>query len=69
MLNKYNWLRKEPVKQLLALALDLDADFFDRSEMLGNPIAVLRLLHYGAGAHFDYGFITLLATDYVSILQ
>ncbi|GJU26002.1 3-oxoacyl-[acyl-carrier-protein] reductase 4-like protein [Tanacetum coccineum] len=57
------------IARLIALALDLDADFFDRSEMFGNPIAVLRLLHYGAGAHFDYGFITLLATDYVSILQ
>ncbi|XP_061366301.1 2-oxoglutarate-Fe(II) type oxidoreductase hxnY-like isoform X3 [Gastrolobium bilobum] len=51
------------------------------SEMLGEPIATLRLLHYegqvsdplkglyGAGAHTDYGLITLLATDDVSGLQ
>lgn len=69
------------IARLIALALDLDADFFDKPEMLGNPIATLRLLHYGtqvsdptkgiygAGAHSDYGLITLLATDGVSGLQ
>ncbi|XP_049405145.1 2-oxoglutarate-Fe(II) type oxidoreductase hxnY-like isoform X3 [Solanum stenotomum] len=69
------------VSRLIALALDLDVDFFDRPEFLGRPIATLRLLHYegklsdpsngifGAGAHSDYGLITLLATDDVSGLQ
>ncbi|GJV17144.1 2-oxoglutarate-Fe(II) type oxidoreductase-like protein isoform X1 [Tanacetum coccineum] len=83
-MEKYHQLALEVVKKiarLIALALDLDADFFDQPEMLGNPIAVLRLLHYGgqvsdptkgiygAGAHSDYGLVTLLATDYVSGLQ
>ncbi|RVW96372.1 2-oxoglutarate-Fe(II) type oxidoreductase [Vitis vinifera] len=67
------------VARIIALALDLERDFFDKPEMLGNPIATLRLLHYeggnqiegqisdplkgiyGAGAHSDYGLITLLA--------
>ncbi|XP_018630313.1 2-oxoglutarate-Fe(II) type oxidoreductase hxnY-like isoform X2 [Nicotiana tomentosiformis] len=69
------------VSRLIALALDLDVDFFDRPEFLGKPIATLRLLHYegklsdpttgifGAGAHTDYGLITLLATDDVCGLQ
>ncbi|XP_062194964.1 2-oxoglutarate-Fe(II) type oxidoreductase hxnY-like isoform X2 [Phragmites australis] len=74
------------VSRIIALALNLDVDFFDRPEMLGEPIATLRLLHYeggqktgqvsnpakgvyGAGAHSDYGLITLLATDDVVGLQ
>ncbi|XP_058213715.1 2-oxoglutarate-Fe(II) type oxidoreductase hxnY isoform X2 [Rhododendron vialii] len=63
------------VARIIALALNLEIDYFDRQEMLGKPIATLRLLHYegrisdpvkgifGAGAHSDFGFITLLATD------
>ncbi|CAA0838624.1 2-oxoglutarate (2OG) and Fe(II)-dependent oxygenase superfamily protein [Striga hermonthica] len=69
------------VSRLIALALDLNIDFFDQPELLGNPIATLRLLHYedrtsepdkgifGAGAHSDYGLITLLATEDVDGLQ
>lgn len=69
------------VARIIALALDLEDDFFDRPEMLGKPIATLRLLHYegqisnpsegiyGCGAHSDYGLITLLATDDVAGLQ
>ncbi|KAL1318733.1 hypothetical protein HN51_071034 [Arachis hypogaea] len=69
------------VARIIALALGLDANFFDQPKMLGEPIAVLRLLHYegrisdptkglfGAGAHTDYGLITLLATDEISGLQ
>ncbi|KAI9192101.1 hypothetical protein LWI28_018345 [Acer negundo] len=68
------------VARIIALALDLEVDFFDKPEMLGDPIAILRLLHYegisdpskgiyGAGAHSDYGLITLLATDDVLGLQ
>ena len=34
------------VARIIALALDLDGNFFDQSEMLGDPIATLRLLHY-----------------------
>ena len=37
------------VARIIALALDLDANFFDKPEMLGTPIAVLRLLHYEGG--------------------
>ncbi|CAK9149238.1 unnamed protein product, partial [Ilex paraguariensis] len=69
------------IARLIALALDLGGNFFDQQEMLGKPIANLRLLHYeglisdptkglyGAGAHSDFGLITLLATDDVSGLQ
>lgn len=34
------------VAKIIALALDLDANFFDKPETLGDPIAILRLLHY-----------------------
>lgn len=34
------------VARIIALALDLEVDFFDKPEMLGEPIATLRLLHY-----------------------
>ncbi|XP_024020686.1 2-oxoglutarate-Fe(II) type oxidoreductase isoform X2 [Morus notabilis] len=69
------------VARIIALALGLDKNFFDKPEMLGEPIATLRLLHYGghtsdpskglfgAGAHSDYGLITLLATDDIVGLQ
>ncbi|XP_062090894.1 2-oxoglutarate-Fe(II) type oxidoreductase hxnY-like isoform X2 [Humulus lupulus] len=70
------------VARIIALALGLDKNFFDKPEMLGEPIATLRLLHYGgqvtsdpskgifgAGAHSDFGLITLLATDDVLGLQ
>ncbi|KAM2120760.1 hypothetical protein ACFX1Q_018649 [Malus domestica] len=69
------------VGRLVALALDLDIHFFDKPEMPGEAIQTLGLLHYdgqvsdpangifGAGAHSDFGFITLLATDEVVGLQ
>nr|VDD02847.1 unnamed protein product [Brassica rapa] len=68
------------IAKLLALALDMDADYFDSPEMLGKPISTLRLLHYegksdpskgiyGTGAHSDYGMMTLIATDGVLGLQ
>jgi isopenicillin N synthase-like dioxygenase len=62
-----------------ALDLGLPANFFD--DKLDRPMATLRLLHYppangarstrgaGAGAHTDYGNVTLLATDGVPGLQ
>lgn len=34
------------ISRIIALALNLEVDFFDRQEMLGKPIATLRLLHY-----------------------
>lgn len=37
------------VAMIIALALDLERDFFDKPEMLGEPIATLRLLHYEGG--------------------
>ncbi|KAG2314092.1 hypothetical protein Bca52824_017214 [Brassica carinata] len=70
------------IAKLLALALDLDADYFDSPEMLGKPISTLRLLHYEVlreigslkgniwnGAHSDYKMMTLIATDGVLGLQ
>lgn len=69
------------VARIIALALDLDPDFFNKREILGKPIAILRLIYYegnisnpakgiyGAGAHSDYGLLTLLATDDVIGLQ
>uniref|UniRef100_A0A0D6QYU0 Fe2OG dioxygenase domain-containing protein n=1 Tax=Araucaria cunninghamii TaxID=56994 RepID=A0A0D6QYU0_ARACU len=69
------------VARLIALALYLDASFFDKPKILEDPIALLRLLHYvdetsnpelgiyGAGAHSDFGLLTLLVTDEVSGLQ
>ena len=65
------------------LALDLGAaeDFF--ADKMDRPAAILRLLHYpagadgaeadganlGAGQHTDYGNLTILATDGVAGLQ
>ncbi|WJX54217.1 hypothetical protein P8452_40126 [Trifolium repens] len=69
------------VAKIIALALGLDADFFNKPETLGESLGVMRLLHYqdkisdpshglyAAGAHTDYGLITLLATDDVPGLQ
>eukprot|EP00252_Welwitschia_mirabilis_P023089 TRINITY_DN6437_c0_g1_i1.p1 TRINITY_DN6437_c0_g1~~TRINITY_DN6437_c0_g1_i1.p1 ORF type:complete len:324 (-),score=57.09 TRINITY_DN6437_c0_g1_i1:230-1201(-) len=69
------------VASLIALSLNLDAGYFSKKDMLDEPIAVLRLLHYegkvsnpelgiyGCGAHSDFGMITLLATDDTPGLQ
>ncbi|KAH0467522.1 hypothetical protein IEQ34_004760 [Dendrobium chrysotoxum] len=69
------------IAKIIALTLDLDAGFFDKPEMLGEPLATLKLLHYegkisdpargiyGCGAHSDFGLINLLATDDVAGLQ
>ncbi|KAL9287114.1 putative aminocyclopropanecarboxylate oxidase [Arabidopsis thaliana] len=66
---------------LIALALDLDEDFFEKVGALSDPTAVVRLLRYpgevissdvetyGASAHSDYGMVTLLLTDGVPGLQ
>ncbi|KAA0041071.1 1-aminocyclopropane-1-carboxylate oxidase-like isoform X1 [Cucumis melo var. makuwa] len=69
------------VISLLALALNLDENYFEKIGALDNPAAFLRLLHYpgdlrsldeeilGASAHSDYGMITLLVTNGISGLQ
>ncbi|GMY29973.1 2-oxoglutarate-Fe(II) type oxidoreductase hxnY isoform X1 [Fagus crenata] len=66
---------------LIALALNLDEEFFEKVGALDKPLAFLRLLHYpgelessdeeiyGASAHSDYGMVTLLATNGVQGLQ
>src|SRR5271167_1059925 len=61
-----------------ACDLGLRSDYFDHK--FDRPMATLRLLHYpvppggseprtGAGAHTDYGNLTLLATDDVGGLE
>eukprot|EP00249_Psilotum_nudum_P008845 c21547_g1_i5 orf=723-1535(+) len=69
------------VIRLIAQALNLDATFFEKPGLMDAPMAYIRLLHYsgevsnpevgifGAGAHSDYGMITLLSTDGVPGLQ
>ncbi|WCJ25845.1 2-oxoglutarate (2OG) and Fe(II)-dependent oxygenase superfamily protein [Euphorbia peplus] len=69
------------LSSLIALALNLDEDYFEKIEALSKPDAYLRLLRYpgelghskdeifGASAHSDYGMITLLLTDGVPGLQ
>jgi len=63
--------------QAIALDLGLEAQYFDGH--LDQPLATLRLLRYppaqevdgqiGAGAHTDYGSITLLTSDGVPGLE
>ncbi|KAL8207748.1 hypothetical protein R6Q57_007160 [Mikania cordata] len=69
------------LSSLIAMALNLEDDFFEKVGALDKPYGFLRLLHYpgkmeatdevvyGASAHSDYGMITLLATDAVPGLQ
>lgn len=69
------------VASLIALTLNLEEDYFQKPGRMDWPIAVLRLLHYsgeksipedgifGAGAHSDWGLITLLACDGTPGLQ
>ncbi|WAG78432.1 2OG-Fe(II) oxygenase [Metapseudomonas furukawaii] len=63
----------------IALALGIERDFFD--QRFAEPISVFRMIHYpprhaarsadqpGAGAHTDYGCVTLLYQDDAGGLQ
>ena len=63
----------------MTLALGIDRDFFD--QRFEEPVSVLRIIHYppretascseqqGAGAHTDYGCVTLLYQDAAGGLQ
>lgn len=63
----------------IALALGIERDFFDAR--FAEPISVFRMIHYpprhtarsadqpGAGAHTDYGCVTLLYQDEAGGLQ
>jgi len=80
MLDYYQrcWSTGVLIHRGFSLDLGIAEDFFD--DKLDAPIGTLRLLHYppsqggaaaqlGAGAHTDYGNLTLLATDGVAGLQ
>ncbi|KAJ8645444.1 hypothetical protein MRB53_007192 [Persea americana] len=61
---------------LIALALNLDEDFFEKvgacrvfMRLLHYPVETSDIMNYGASAHPDYGMITILATDGVRGLQ
>ncbi len=72
------WRTGQLIHRGLSLDLGIEETFFD--DKIDAPIGILRLLHYparahgaadqfGAGAHTDYGNLTLLATDGVAGLQ
>ncbi|MDB5445792.1 MAG: isopenicillin synthase family oxygenase, partial [Phenylobacterium sp.] len=80
MLDYYDrcWSAGRLIHRGFCLDLGIEEQFFE--DKLDDPIGILRLLHYpprresadrqlGAGAHCDYGNITLLATDGVAGLQ
>ncbi|OUR77110.1 hypothetical protein A9Q83_12820 [Alphaproteobacteria bacterium 46_93_T64] len=67
------------ILQAMALALGQEQDFFDKR--FDHSTSILRMLHYfpashrsvpdqpGAGAHTDYGCLTILSQDEVGGLQ
>jgi isopenicillin N synthase-like dioxygenase len=73
------WGVGRALHRAFAVDLGLAPDFFE--DKLDRPMATLRLLHYparpdameagqlGAGAHTDYGNVTLLLTDGVAGLE
>ena len=80
MLDYYDrcWAAGRLIHKGFCLDLGIEETFFE--DKLDEPIGILRLLRYpprgenaarqlGAGAHCDYGNITLLATDGVDGLQ
>ncbi|RRU72080.1 isopenicillin N synthase family oxygenase [Stutzerimonas xanthomarina] len=76
---RYMDLLGRKIVRLLALSLQLPEDFFDQG--LKEPMIITRMLHYpsqpadarenqiGAGAHTDWGLITLLLQDEVGGLE
>ncbi|GKC88019.1 2-oxoglutarate-Fe(II) type oxidoreductase-like protein isoform X1 [Tanacetum coccineum] len=60
------WEVGRKIARLIALALDLDVNFFDRPEILGNPIAILRLLHYGV---FKVKYLTPCKRNTMDLVQ
>jgi isopenicillin N synthase-like dioxygenase len=81
MLQYFNevWGIGRLLHRAFATDLGVSEDYFE--DKLDRPLATLRLLHYpprpethepgqlGAGAHTDYGCVTLLATDEVGGLE
>lgn len=80
MLDYYSrcWSAGRLIHRGFCLDLGIDEGFFE--SRLDEPVGILRLLHYpppnrpradqlAAGAHCDYGNLTLLATDGVAGLQ
>jgi isopenicillin N synthase-like dioxygenase len=82
VLSYYNvcWALGRRIHRGFALDLGIAENFFE--DKLDAPLATLRMLHYppqpagrdrapdrGAGAHTDYGNLTILATDGVAGLQ
>ncbi|MEL6585045.1 MAG: 2-oxoglutarate and iron-dependent oxygenase domain-containing protein [Pseudomonadota bacterium] len=73
MLSYYDAAQAQALAVLGALALDLNLPQDHFAPLFEEPLSALRLLHYppasgaaqeiGAGAHTDYGAITLLMTD------
>lgn len=73
------WEVGKALHRAFAVDLGMSSEFF--ADKLDRPMAVLRLLHYpqrpdhfeegqlGAGAHTDYGCVTLLATDMAGGLE
>jgi isopenicillin N synthase-like dioxygenase len=73
------WAIGRLLHRAFAIDLGINENYFE--DKLDRPLATLRLLHYppqpdrmepgqlGAGAHTDYGCVTLLATDEVGGLE
>lgn len=79
LMEYYTAMERLSVDLHRAIALDLGLEETYFQSLLDDPIAILRLLRYppsrgvdgdiGAGAHSDYGSITLLMTDGTAGLQ
>jgi isopenicillin N synthase-like dioxygenase len=54
------------ITRLLALALGLEIDYFERSGVMDSPMAYIRLLHYSGEAFNRPFFYTQMVTDSLS---